>query len=187
MNMKNNTDLTNINYKEFDTLTIYAKKDRLDSIIDHYKIFGWEIVCQNENTRYEDIVDITFSRPHKIKNKDELQLYQVYMEDKLNELAKVELNKHSKSLSVGLSIGVISLAIIILGIFGILNITNNTGLIFEIILISIGAIAVIILTILLPVLVKKEKILFKQKRKELEEQLTQIYKKAVMLSGDKYE
>lgn len=183
----NKTNLKNINYKEFDTLTIYAKKNKLNSIIKHYQIFGWEIVSQNNNYKYEDIVDITFSRPHKIKNKDELQLYQVYMEDKINEIAKIERNKHSKSLTMGVIIGVVSVTIMILGILGILNISNNTGLVLELILISIGVIAIFILTILLPRLVKKEETSFKQKRKELEDQVTKIYQKVTLLNGDKYE
>ena len=70
---------------EYDELRLYVKKTKKDEIVNHYKVFGWNLVSINENKRYEDIVDLEFKRPHKIKEKDELQLLQVYMEENVNQ------------------------------------------------------------------------------------------------------
>ena len=104
------------NYKEYDTLTLYVKKNKSTGIIKHYKIFGWELVEEADNNMYADLVDLTFIRSHKIKNKDELQLQQVYMEETLNKLGKLDKFKHAKSASVGLSVGTIILAFIVFAV-----------------------------------------------------------------------
>ena len=47
------------NYNEYDKLVLYVKKDKAKEIIGRYVLFGWEVESQEENSRYEDILDIT--------------------------------------------------------------------------------------------------------------------------------
>ena len=56
------------NYKDFDKLSLYVKKYKAEEIIKHYKNFNWKLVSESENKKYEDIVDLTFIRKHKIEN-----------------------------------------------------------------------------------------------------------------------
>lgn len=162
------------NYNEFDKITIYAKKTKTEEIINHYKVFGWEVVEEVENNRYEDIVDLTFCRPHKIENKDELQLLQIYMEERLNEIAKIERNKNAKTTSFGLCFGVVSFALIVVGILAILKVLDIFGLIGGVTITVLGVILMIITTIVLPRTYKKEKIDYDAKHIQLEEEVNQI-------------
>ena len=66
-----------IDYENYDTLNLYVKKIKAEEIKERYKNFGWILFNEQENATYEDILDLTFTRPHKIENKDELQLMQV--------------------------------------------------------------------------------------------------------------
>ena len=58
-------------YINYDSLKLYVKKNKSKEIIEHYKLFGWELAEEFENKKYEDILDLTFCRAHKIENKDE--------------------------------------------------------------------------------------------------------------------
>ena len=79
-----------IDSNKFDTLNLFVKKIKRQDVVDTYTSLGWKLLTEKENDRYEDIIDLTFLRPHKIQNKDQLQLMQVYTEDNLNEIAKLE-------------------------------------------------------------------------------------------------
>lgn len=171
------------NNREFDTLTIYAKKDKAKEIVEYYKSFCWILTKESPNKLYEDLVDLTFKRPHKIENKDELQLLQVYMEENLNETARLERNKHSKTIALSLSFGVLSIMLLIFGSLFCCNIFANISLVTGIILVVIGAIICIVLSIFLPKLFKKEKLFFEQKHNEFTLQLEKIFEKTNFLVG----
>ena len=109
------------NYNEFDTLEIYAKKDKSKHVKACYQSFAWSVVEEKENDRYGDTIDLTFQRPHKLKNKDELQLMQVYMEDSLNKYGSLERQKHAKSTICGITFGLLSLLVLIVGIILLKN------------------------------------------------------------------
>ena len=97
----------------YDNLTLYVKKNKVEEIVQHYEIFGWQLVKSVENDRYEDLVDLTFVRPHKIENKDDLQLYQVFMEEKLNEAAKAQRRRHIWSTLFAFNASLIGFVLII--------------------------------------------------------------------------
>lgn len=175
------------NYKDYDTLTLYVKKNKSKKIIDYYKIFGWELVKEDENRRYEDLTDLTFTRPHKIKNKDDLQLQQVYMEETLNQIGRLEKRKHAKATSFGLCFGVIALALMVVGVVLGLNYTNLPMLIGGIALVAVGLILVIIGVIWLRKVYKNETLVYEQKREILEYQINEICTKVKTLSGGEYE
>lgn len=176
-----------INNREFDVLNLYVKKDQAEKIIENYKIFGYEISEKIENKKYEDIYDLTLIRKHKIKNKDELQLLQVYMEENLNEQAKITKNKYSKTTIFALCFGVFGLIFIILGILNLINIFNFLNIISEIIILSFGGLCFLLGIIIIPKIYKNEKIDFCQNKKRLEKQLQIICEKATSLTGEENE
>ena len=84
-------------YQNFDYLDIIVKKVSENEIENAYLSFLWEKTDKKEDKRYIDVVHLSFRRPHKIKNKDRLQLLQVYYEYALNSRAQLSIKKHSKS------------------------------------------------------------------------------------------
>lgn len=174
------------NYKDYDTLKLYARKDRSESIIEHYKLFGWELVDKVDNARYEDTIDLTFTRPHKIENKDELQLLQVYMEERLNELAKLEKNKYSKSLIFGLCNGVIGVAFLVLSAIAFLGLILPVRNIVGFISLAIGLMLLTIMCILLPRFIKKDRNYYEARTAELEIEIMDICDNVTSLIGGEY-
>ena len=170
-------------YMNYDSLTIYVKHQKKDEIIEYYKILGYTLCEVQENKRYEDIVDLTFTRPHKIENKDELQLLQVYMEEKLNEMAKLEKHKNSKTTIFGLCFGSFAILFLILGILGVFNIINFLNLPWCIAFICLGCLCLILELFMLPKIHKKEKIDFIKNHRQNEELLNDIIQKVKKL-GD---
>lgn len=175
------------NYKEYDKLHVYVKKGLSSNIIEYYKLLGWQFEKKSENERYEDIVDLSFYRSHNIENKDELQLTQVYMEEKLNALGKIQKRKHSISTALALCFGVIGVSFLALGILTILNILYFLGLAVGITLTALGAILVIAGCILIPRIVKKEREKFDVNQEKLNKELQELCDKAKALTGVKDE
>lgn len=170
-------------YKNYDKLTLYVKKEKVKEVIRLYKGFNWQVETNVDNAKYEDLVDLTFAREHKIENKDELQLLQVYMEEKLNEVGKLQKNKHQKSLVFGLCFGVIGLVLAVFGLLFCLNIILNNCYALAISMIFIGLNFIVICGLFVPKIVKKEKIYFKQNNKSLQMEINDIWEKALSLTG----
>ncbi len=170
--------------KDLDILNLYVKKNKSKEIIKHYESFGWVLdSCQNHEN-YQDLANLSLSRPHKIKNKDELQLEQVYMEEKINELGKLGKNKHRTSIILGLTIGLTFISLIVFGLTLLLKPIQFSHLFFAI-LFLLSSIALAIFEIIaLPKLRQKEDILFNQKHIKLNEEIEQITNRAKTLLGE---
>lgn len=102
--------------KNYDYLCITAKSDSVDGIIASYKTLGWQLIEVREDKQYIDLDVIDFMRPHKIENKDRLQLLQVRLETALNKVGEARHKKHRKSAVIGLTGGIIGCTAIALGI-----------------------------------------------------------------------
>lgn len=172
---------------EIDTLTIYVKRNKLSEIVGNYKAFAWEVVEQKDNDRYADIVDVTFNRPHKINNKDDLQLMQVYMEERLNEIGKIERHSQSKATILGLCNGIIGFACLVLGILFCLDVLSFLGVIAGIVLIVFGATLIILELITLPKIIKRDKRIARARLKILDEEVKTICKNAISFAGENSE
>ena len=171
------------NYKEYDRITLLVKHNLSKEIIEYYKILGWELEKEDENKRYQDIVDLTLIRPHKIENKDELQLLQVYMEERINKLSRLERHKHSFSTSYGLFFGIIGLILATFGVLFILNILPTFKLVGGIVFCGIGGLMMLSCAIFIPRIFKKEKIKFEKNHTMLTNELKEIFVKASKLTG----
>lgn len=174
------------NYKDYDTLNLYVKENKVQEIINNYQVFGWQLIAEKANKMYADIVDLTFIRPHKIDNKDELQLQQIYMEERLNELGKLNKQKHARTTSFGLCFGVILLALLVLGVMLSFNVNNILGKICGYVVVVI---AIVLLAFELKIInraYKNEQLVFKQKQDVLQAQITMILTKVKQLRGDSY-
>ena len=171
-------------YLEYDKQIIFAKKDKVEEIKGHYSSFGWKVEKVEDNTRYEDIVDITFFRPHKIKSKDELQLLQVHMEERVNEVAKYEKYKTRKSTVLGLSLGGV---IVLCLLFTVLNITKDLAvpLWVQIMLVVIFVSLIVIEVVFLPKIYNYELKKSKTEIERLNDEITNILEKVEKIIGEK--
>ncbi len=161
-------------YHNYDSLKLFVKKEKAKDIIDKYQLLKWQLVTQNENDRYEDIVDLEFTRPHKIANKDKLQLLQVYLEEELNSFAKVESKKHSKSTIAGLIVGLFGLALMTLGVLINFGYSTVTSFVFSLIFFIIGSAFIGAEIFFLPKMVRTEKLTFLENKTKHEQNLQKI-------------
>ena len=103
--------------KEFDYIRIQVKDEFFDRVIASYSSFGWEVFEINDSQSFFETKDVTLSRKHHIEEKDKLQLYQVYMENSYSKLNKINKSRYSTSVVVGLSVGLLALALVCIAIF----------------------------------------------------------------------
>lgn len=174
-------DKTN-DYKNFDRISLFVKSKKVEKIIEYYKIFGWEVESQTHNKHYADLTDLVFCRPHKIQNKDELQLLQVYLENKLNTEGKNEKDRHIKSKCLILTFGVLGFLFLLLGTLICLNIFE-IGLGFGISFCTLALVLLVVGIIFLPKLFKKEKIILAQKQTKVNQEIQEICDRAKNLFG----
>lgn len=173
-----------IDFNNFDTLNLFVKKTKKQDVIHNYTKLGWKLLKEKENSKYEDIVDLAFVRPHFLQNKDQLQLMQVYLEDNLNEIAKLERNKYSKTTGLGLFLGSVALLLFCWALYLIIK---PQSLLLGIFLIAISIILFVLEIIILPKILKKEKLSFDTKITQLNCQIEDNCKKANILLGGKNE
>lgn len=83
--------------KNYDYLTISIKTAQLNSILECYRALGWQVFKSEDDRQYYDMKYISMRRPHKIENKDRLQLLQVRMETGVNQISAIYAKKHLKS------------------------------------------------------------------------------------------
>ncbi len=170
-------------YHNNDSLKLFVKKEKAQDIIDKYQLLKWQLVTQKENNRYEDIVDLEFTRPHKVANKDKLQLLQVYMEEELNSFAKLESKKHSKSTIAGLIVGLFGLALMTLGVLINFGYSTVTSFVFSLIFFIIGSAFIGAEIFFLPKIVRTEKQTFLENKTQHKQRLQQICDCIIQLEG----
>lgn len=175
------------NYNEFDTFKIYVKESKRDEVVKNYEAFGYFITKEEPNKHYDDILNLEFERPHKIENKDELQLLQIYMEENVNKIAKLEKQKHSKSTTLGLSTGLLCLAFIVLGAYLVLKTQTAINMIFGIISIVVGITIGILTIIFTTEITKKENKQFDENINLINQDTQKIISQAKKLAGGLYE
>lgn len=175
--------MKNEHINEFDTLTLYVKKHKTEQIIESYKKLKWDFVEYKENQKYEDIIDLTFKRQHKINNKDDLQLIQVYLEDKLNNIGKLEKNKYAKSTVFGLSICLPSFLLAVLGALLLFKVFNFASTQVGIVLTSVFTPLIILESVLLYKIRRHELASFEKKSNTLQSELDTILQKASEITG----
>lgn len=177
----------NIDYHEYDTISIALKKEALDKMLEYYGAFGWQVYERNEDAKYFDIAHVRLVRKHKIKNKDALQYLQVRMEAVVNRFAAVRKNRHARSVSFGLTLSLAALGLIAGGFMlaalkgGALFVSLGVASCFA--GLSIGALTV-------PVVrktVRHEKTRFSSKFKEMGSEIVRIIGSAKKLYGENYE
>ncbi|MCD7728916.1 MAG: hypothetical protein LUI60_03290 [Clostridia bacterium] len=94
-------------YMTQDSLAVAIKEPAQD-LETWYGAFGWTLTEKHADNVYSDVIHMNFTRPHKIENKDRLQLLQVRMEILLNMVSRADRK-------VRASVGVLSAFLFLLG------------------------------------------------------------------------
>jgi hypothetical protein len=106
-----------LDYNEYDSLSILIKKKESSAILSYYKSFGWEEYERRDDKRYFDILHIKLKRRHKIPNKDRLQFLQVEMENVLNTFSVFRKKRHLRSFISSLFFAFFAISLVSLGVF----------------------------------------------------------------------
>ncbi len=101
-------------YKNYDRLFVTVKLNKLEEPEKCYDALGWE--CVEKKTVRGGRVQINYRRPHRVENKDELQLLQVYLEAALNEEGKMDSRSMPHTAAVGIITGFLTVALVVLGL-----------------------------------------------------------------------
>lgn len=109
-----------MNLFESDTITVTGKKQAADDIIKCYGDFGWRLTENKEDRLYADIKHMTFTRPHFIESKDELQLLQVRLEIAFNSMGKLARKINNRAALLVTLVFFITAAFVCGGVFLIL-------------------------------------------------------------------
>lgn len=174
------------NYNDYDKIVLYVKDNKTKIIIDSYQKLGWQLINSVCNHRYRNIMDLTFIRPHKIVNKDILQLLQVYMEIELNKLAKVERNKYSLTLSLGISMLTFGLGFIICGIIQLFNLGVRIDKFLGFTSLVIGLLFFTLIYLIIPKFYRRDVFKYENYHKKYTENLSIIYTQIEKASEEKH-
>lgn len=101
---------------KYDFLNVTVRRDKARELVRYYRTFGWEKTSASVRGSYESMLDMSFRRPHKIENKDELQLLQVYLETALNTVGRLERIPRPRTLAFNLIFSLFNAALIIAGL-----------------------------------------------------------------------
>lgn len=170
-------------YNNFDKIVVTTKREKAENIIKDYAVFGWQKKEVSDDEVFYDVIHITFSRPHVIKNKDELLYLQVCYEEKLNKTADLERYKNLNS-SILYCI-VLTFCVLTL-ILGIVNLVKFSNILLGILFI-VGCFLVGGTVVLVNKLRKKENGIYNRKFNCLLKDINDILNKVKVLSGVKDE
>lgn len=92
-------------YWEYDYIDLAVKTEKADDLLIGYGAFLWQEIERKSDKNYKDVVHITLKRPHKIKNKDRLQLLQVRYEKMANDKYALKKKKHTRSHALIANVG----------------------------------------------------------------------------------
>ncbi len=171
------------NYDEYDYMRILINKNVFDEIMLSYSCFGWEIYEKHFSSVFSDTIELTLRRSRWVKNKDKLQLMQVYMESGYADIGKLRKRKYLRSTILGLSVGTI--ATLLLSLFLYFTITSShlaTIICGSVVCVLIASVLVRLLFALAS-LKKTEDKQYLQKRKEIIIEIEKICKDASATIG----
>lgn len=176
-----------LDYHNYDQINLTVKKQNADEVILSYGNFLWDLTSKKEDKLYHDILHLSFSRLHKIPNKDRLQLLQIKYEQSINDRVVMERSAHDKSratFSIVIALCMCALFGILLLAFDIRGSLYVIGGIFTVIVILAFAVFLFIKARKISV---KESENLKLKNQNIEVDIQNILSEAKLIAGVKNE
>lgn len=166
-----------------DFITVTGKKQASEHIIKRYGDFGWKLTETKEDKLYGDILHMSFTRPHAIKNKDELQLLQVRLEIAYNNTGKLARKSSHRTLLLATLTVLIVTAFIVGGVFMILN-GGLLPIIFGSVACALGAVMALAGGISASRILKKDKAKYARLIDREAEKIDELCNRAKALRGE---
>ncbi len=91
-----------------DVIRIKVRKDAAEYLTECYGDFGWRLKREEPARIGKKTAHLTFSRPHYIADKDDLQLLQVRLEAALNNTGIIAAAKFHKAIFTAISLALLS-------------------------------------------------------------------------------
>ncbi len=173
-------------YMNYDSLSVAVKENIAAEMKDWYGAFGWKITNEYNDKLYVDIVHMDFIRPHKIENKDRLQLLQVRFEMTANVIAKANRKAKTGAGVTGVLLFLLGAAIIACGAVLALWTDKAMYIISGLIVIFAGILFWVLSIVLCINMHKYDKQRYTAYAGVLTENLRSIVKEAAAITGYSY-
>lgn len=170
-------------YLDYDNLYVTVKADKLEDITRYYGYLGWERVAVKEHKIYRDELNLSFRRPHGIADKDARQLMQVYLDEALNELARIRARYCPKSVAFTVIFSLLSCAAITSGLC-LAFILGGLWLWGGIAIAAFGGALAVFTTVTAVISFKKEKVARGKREIELNNTVMRVCEAAKKLGGE---
>lgn len=174
-----------LDYWNNDYLSLTVKENSVEEIVSSYGAFCWKEIERRADRQYSDVMHVTFTRPHKIENKDKLQFLQVCFEALINERSLINKRKHYKSqmmLSLVLTLGVG----VLLGALALVFFLQNTlSIVLGSTLVALEACLTFFLAFKIRKIKIKETKRFNEKSENITKQINKIWAEAICLTGER--
>lgn len=115
---------------ENDTISVKSKRSASEHIIGCYSDFGWTLEKKEDDKLYDNIIHLTFTRPHFIENRDELQLLQVRLEIAYNAMGTLSAKIPRRASLFGILFGLLALCYTALGVLMFVLVAGTLPVIF---------------------------------------------------------
>ena len=170
-------------YWNFDYIDLTVKRKNAQEVKDFYGVFLWQEISRKEDRQYHDILHLSFKRPHKIDNKDRLQLLQVRYESELNKRAILDGKKYSKSQAISFLVAALG-ATAVIGALSLFYYGQSLSAYVGGGLLTVATIALTIIAILfVKKLRRKERAVCAYKTEKINQTIRSILTEARTLTG----
>lgn len=172
-----------MNIFEEDTIQIKSKKAAAEHIIKRYGDFGWKLIEDRDDDLYFDVKHLTFTRPHFIGNRDDLQLLQVRLEIAYNNMGKFSHKKNVRASLFGSFFALLSLGLVAGGVCLLLLLKGLLPIIFGSVMCAAGVAAGIFCGLFTDRIYKKDKVKYACLIEKEVQRIEELCKRARALRG----
>ena len=173
-----------MNIFETDTIAIRSKKQAAEHIVERYGNFGWKLTEKKDDRLYEDVTHMTFSRPHFIENRDELQLLQVRLEIAYNDMGKFSYKKGVRASLFGSFFALLALAFAAGGVLLLLFLDGLLPIIYASVLFAACLVTILVTVIFTRRISQKDRLKYGLKIEERLKKIEDICNQARALRGE---
>ncbi len=167
----------------YDYITVTGKIQAADHIIERYGDFGWQLTERKDDKLYCDVTHMSFTRPHKMEHKDELQLLQVRLEIAYNTAGKYAHKISQRATLLGNAVGLLAAGFTVSGVVLLLLVGGLVSLICGPVLMVTGVVCGVVGALISYKLYKKDKKKYAALIKAENEKIDALCSKAKRLRG----
>ena len=170
-------------YWEYDYIDLAVKTEKADDLLSGYGAFLWQEIERKADKNYKDVVHITLKRPHKIKNKDRLQLLQVRYEKMANDKYALKKKKHTRSHALIANVGAFGALAFLGAVAAAFYLKTTASIICACIWTALEVAFSIFLAVKYRKMRKKENEIYEKKDADINADISNLFKEVGCLTG----